>query len=106
MTIFHPKQNKFKIWKIVLASLLVVFVFLSFRLITVYSSLVELDHIKEEALNKIEELTAENSLYQEKILEILDSENLEEFAKDRNLIKEHNPQYFKAEEIWEFASQS
>jgi len=102
MTLIQPNKQKKFFTKIAIAAFVPV-VGGIFWLIILYNQNVNLTHNLDERKTELQSLEANNAELKEQFFALFTASNVEQFAKERGLIKEKNPRYFKVDEPWVFA---
>ena len=74
-------------------------------LVVLYNLSVDLEYKLKEAKAEFQKIEAQNAEFQDKIFAVFKSENLENFAKDKGLIKDQEPEYFRLTQQWAQDSQ-
>jgi len=104
MTFIQPPRSNNLLNKILLF-LILGLIFGTYWLITLYSNSVGLTHGILDMRSQISQIQTQNAELKNKVFSLLDSANLQNLAKDRQLIQEKNPQYLEVDKQWSFASQ-
>lgn len=106
MTFIKPKNNN-NFVNIALILIIVAIFMSAWKIISLNNKIVDLNHDTLVLRNNLTKVEAENTEIKIKILSLLEKLSNQNFdiAESRGLIQEKNPQYFKIDKKWLFASQ-
>lgn len=104
MTFIQPNKDSGFINK-VLAALAVGFVASVFWLVALYNSSVNVSHGLSDMRGEFEEVQAQNMALQERILKLMNSDNLKGLAAAKNLVQDKKPDYLEIHPQWSYASE-
>jgi len=94
MVFSHLDKKKGNYWKII-AVFAIPFVAGIVWLIIIYNNVVTMEHEIDGMKTGIQKIQTESADMGEQIFSFLDGSNLESFMRERNLIKDKSPDYFK-----------
>ncbi|RJP45948.1 hypothetical protein C4587_00130 [Candidatus Parcubacteria bacterium] len=99
MTLIQPNKNNILLHKLIFlfAALLVAE---ALWLVTLYNRSVNLGHDIASMRAELKEIEARSAELKNKLFVALDTDELEAFARERNLIEDKKPQYFTSSEQW------
>lgn len=104
MTIISPKKNKSFIARLTLLFSIPIIGGVVL-LIMLYNGTVNAAHATAAQREELHALHEETAALKDKLFAFFDRDELERFARERNLVKETKPHYLKIGDQWEFASQ-
>lgn len=95
MTIIQPNKNRQAFHPFILV-LTAVLAFSAFSGIYFYNANVKLRHAIGDSAKNLQELEASNANYKNNLYKILDANNVEAVAAQKQLIQEKNPKYMES----------
>lgn len=104
MTIIQPNRTRAFPLNIILSALIALVVLAAVWLVSLYNTLVNIQHGIAETRDEIRNIQTANAELKEELFAILDSRKFEEFAAERALIKNRAPRYFQLDPQWSLAS--